>query len=73
MAMFKRPKRTQADHKTANQKVVPVCGITRPHENCEICGKSTGQPVMARGELKLYHWACAFESVRETREKKRPS
>ena len=32
---------------------------------CEVCGKPCGPP---REGAKVYHWECAFEIMRETRE-----
>jgi len=32
---------------------------------CEVCGKPCGAPVVGG---QVYHWKCAFEIMRETRE-----
>jgi hypothetical protein len=54
---------------------VSLTGITKmtnEHELCAICQQPCGPPLNARGAVKVYHWQCAFDSVKAVRETQPP-
>lgn len=38
------------------------------YEYCAVCGKPCGEKLNPRGEVKVFHWDCFSESVKESRE-----